>query len=94
MEEFSLYWEFYGWTKVRGTLVKQKDNSIAILVEFIQRGGQVVTADIDFVPETRSTDLDEKIINNIAKSLAVKSDNQARKSHAPGFIMGKYVELC
>lgn len=59
-------------TRVIGTVVRQKDDSIAVLVEFIQRGGQVVNVDMDFVPETSAVDLDEKIITTIARSLAVK----------------------
>jgi tetratricopeptide (TPR) repeat protein len=59
-------------TRVKGTIVRQKDNSIAVLVEYSQRGGQVVSVDLAFVPETSAADLDEKVINNIAKTLATK----------------------
>lgn len=68
----SLIGNYLAHTRVHGTVVRQKDNSIAILVEFVQKGGQVLAVDMDFVPETSAADLDEKIVNAIAKSLAVK----------------------
>lgn len=59
-------------TKVRGTIVRQKDNSVSLLIEFSQRGGQVVAVDMAFVPETSATNLDQSELDNIAKTLAVK----------------------
>lgn len=59
-------------TKVRGTIVRQKDNSVAVLVEFSQRGGQVVAVDMAFVPETSAANLDQVALDKIAETLAIK----------------------
>lgn len=59
-------------TKVSGTITPQKDNSVAVGIEFSQRGGQVIAIDMAFVSETSASDLEKPHLEKIAQALAVK----------------------
>jgi hypothetical protein len=59
-------------TRVRGTIQRQQDNSMAIWVEYLERGGRTVAVDMAIIPHDSMNDIDQAQINEVAYSLAVK----------------------
>jgi len=59
-------------TRVRGTIQRKEDRTIAIWVEYQKRGGRTVAVDMAILPENSALDIDRNTINEIAFTLAVK----------------------
>lgn len=59
-------------TRVRGTVQRKEDRTIAIWVEYEQKGGRTIEVDMAFLPENSTLDIDRNLINEIALTLAVK----------------------
>ena len=59
-------------TRVQGTLQRRDDQTVAISLEFSERGGRTVSVDIDWIPENTVHDTDQTIIDELTRNLAVK----------------------
>jgi tetratricopeptide (TPR) repeat protein len=69
---FGLFVQQWAETQVRGTVKRQDDNTIAIWVEFIQRGGRSFGVDLIVLPDEATHEVNSNRIGEIANILAVK----------------------
>lgn len=69
---FGLFFQQLAETQVRGTVKRQDDNTIAIWVEFIQRGGRSFGVDLIILPDDATHEVDSNRIGEMANILAVK----------------------